>query len=42
VLGRGRRLFEAATEVSKLELVEAKPFRSGIVLLSYRTASPLP
>jgi dihydrofolate reductase len=38
VLGRGRRLFEAATEVPKLELGDARPFRSGIVLLSYRTA----
>jgi dihydrofolate reductase len=36
VLGRGVRLFEAATGVPKLELVEARPFRSGIVLLTYR------
>ena len=37
VLGRGERLFAGATEVSKLRLVEARPFRSGIVLLRYRT-----
>lgn len=37
VLGRGRRLFEGATTVRKLDLVEAKPFRAGVVLLTYRT-----
>jgi dihydrofolate reductase len=36
VLGRGRRLFEDAS--GKLELVQAQPFRSGIVLLRYRVA----
>jgi dihydrofolate reductase len=39
VLGRGDRLFADATEVSRLRLVEAQPFRSGIVLLRYRTSS---
>jgi hypothetical protein len=38
VLGRGRRLFADATEVPRLRLVETQPFRSGIVLLRYRTA----
>jgi dihydrofolate reductase len=38
VLGRGERLFADATEVSTLRLVEAQSFRSGIVLLRYRTA----
>jgi dihydrofolate reductase len=38
VLGRGRRLFADATEVPRLRLVESQPFRSGIVLLRYRTA----
>jgi dihydrofolate reductase len=38
VLGRGERLFADATEVPKLRLLEATPFRSGIVLLSYRPA----
>jgi dihydrofolate reductase len=38
VLGRGRRLFEDATTVPRLRLVETRPFRSGIVLLRYRTA----
>ena len=38
VLGRGRRLFEGVTAVPKLRLVETRPFRSGIVLLRYRTA----
>lgn len=39
VLGRGRRLFADSTEVPRLRLVEAQPFRSGIVLLRYRTAA---
>lgn len=38
VLGRGKRLFADATGVPSLRLVEAQPFRSGIVLLRYRTA----
>jgi dihydrofolate reductase len=38
VLGRGRRLFEDATEVPPLELVETRPFASGVVLLRYRTS----
>ena len=36
VLGRGKRLFEDATGMPKLELLEAKPFRSGVVLLTYK------
>ena len=38
VLGRGERLFADAIEVPRLQLVETQPFRSGIVLLRYRTA----
>ena len=38
VVGRGHRLFEDATNVPKLRLVETRPFRSGIVLQRYRTA----
>ena len=38
VLGRGRRLFADATNVPRLQLAEARPFRSGIMLLRYRTA----
>ena len=34
VLGAGTRLFEAAA--GALELVETRPFRSGVVLLRYR------
>jgi dihydrofolate reductase len=37
VLGRGQRLFADATEVPPLRLVENQSFRSGIVLLRYRT-----
>lgn len=39
VIGEGRRLFEGATGVPKLRLVEERPFASGIVLLRYRAAS---
>jgi dihydrofolate reductase len=35
-VGRGRRLFEDTTNVRRLELVQAKPHRSGVVLLTYR------
>ena len=38
VLGRGRRLFADAAYVPRLQLAEARPFRSGIMLLRYRTA----
>jgi dihydrofolate reductase len=38
VVGRGRRLFEDATDVSKLNFVEAKSYHSGVVLLLYRSA----
>jgi dihydrofolate reductase len=36
VLGRGQRLFDGATNLPRLQLVETLPFRSGIVLLRYR------
>lgn len=36
VVGHGRRLFTDA-RFSQLRLVESRPFRSGIVLLRYRT-----
>lgn len=37
VLGGGARLFEDATTMPRLRLVETRPFRSGVVLLRYRT-----
>jgi dihydrofolate reductase len=39
VLGRGRRLFQDAQDVPRLELLEARPFRSGTVLVRYAVAS---
>lgn len=36
VVARGRRLFPEAIAEVKLDLVEAKPYRSGVVLLTYR------
>jgi dihydrofolate reductase len=39
VVGCGRRLFEDATNVPELELVEATSYRSGVVLLIYRHAA---
>jgi dihydrofolate reductase len=41
VIGRGERLFTGATGVPPLRLIEARPFRSGVVLLRYRTRAPL-
>jgi dihydrofolate reductase len=38
VLGAGRSLFRTAPERMHLHLVEARPFRSGSVLLTYRPA----
>ena len=38
VLGRGRRLFPDGSAVPRLRLVEATPFRSGVVLLRHRAA----
>lgn len=35
VIGRGARLFDDATDVGKLRLVECRPFRSGVVLTRY-------
>ena len=39
VLGTGARLFEAA-DLGALSLVEARPFGSGVVLLTYRPTTP--
>ncbi|RSN28195.1 dihydrofolate reductase [Amycolatopsis sp. WAC 04169] len=39
VVGEGRRLFDGATGVPKLRLVEEKAFASGVVLLRYRAAN---
>jgi dihydrofolate reductase len=36
VLGHGRRLFGGGTPVPTLQLLETRPFRSGVVLLRYR------
>jgi dihydrofolate reductase len=38
VLGHGKRLFADARGVPRLRLAESRAFRSGIVLLRYRTA----
>jgi dihydrofolate reductase len=38
VLGQGRRLFPDRSAAGSLHLVEARPFRSGVVLLRYRPA----
>lgn len=38
VLGRGERLFADAVGMPGLRLIEATPFRSGVVLLRYRAA----
>src|SRR4051794_7838047 len=38
VVGRGTRLFDDATNVPPLELIESRAFASGVVLLRYRAA----
>ena len=38
VLGSGKRLFRDGSNTTALRLVEAKPFSSGVVLLSYQPA----
>jgi dihydrofolate reductase len=40
IIGHGRRLFESATTRPRLQLAEARPFRSGVVLLTYGAACP--
>ena len=40
VLGRGRRLFADDSTSTTLELVEAKPASSGVIIASYRTTDP--
>jgi dihydrofolate reductase len=37
-VGRGRRLFPDEAAVRRLQLVESRAFRSGVVLLRYRTS----
>jgi dihydrofolate reductase len=36
IVGHGRRLFEGDASRAKLELADSVPFRSGVVLLTYR------
>jgi hypothetical protein len=38
VVGAGQRLFEDAGSAGSLRLLEARPFRSGVVLVRYRPA----
>jgi dihydrofolate reductase len=40
VLGSGKRLFPDGNEKKMLTLAESRPFPSGVVLLTYRTAKP--
>lgn len=36
ILGSGKRLFPGGAHARKLQLVETKPFRSGVVVLTYQ------
>jgi dihydrofolate reductase len=38
VLGEGKRLFEGIKDKTKLELIEEKPFKTGVILLKYKPA----
>lgn len=37
VVGRGRKMFQDVDHIRKLQLVAANPYRSGIILLTYRS-----
>jgi dihydrofolate reductase len=39
VLGSGKRLFQDGLDMKTLRLVEAKPFRTGAVVLTYQPAA---
>jgi dihydrofolate reductase len=40
ILGQGRRLLQSKPVQPTLQLVDATPFRSGVVLLTYRVTAP--
>jgi class 3 adenylate cyclase len=42
VLGSGKRLFRAATDITHLQLVDARTFASGVTVLSYRPTDRVP
>jgi dihydrofolate reductase len=37
VVGRGKRLFQEGSQMEQLKLVEAKPFSTGVVALTYQS-----
>lgn len=39
ILGSGKRIFREGGQQKKLKLIEAKPFASGVVVLSYEPAA---
>ena len=41
VAGKGKRLFADDGDLQRLQLVEAKPTRSGVVILTYRLPEPV-
>ena len=42
VLGSGKRLFRDATDITHLQLVDARAFESGVAVLTYRPADRVP
>lgn len=38
VLGSGKRIFQDASDIKSLKLVDSKTFRSGVVVLTYEPA----
>ena len=42
VLGSGKRLFRAATDITHLRLVDTRAFASGVTVLTYRPADRVP
>jgi dihydrofolate reductase len=39
VVGRGKRLFQNGSQMERLKLVEARPFSTGVVALTYQSSS---
>jgi class 3 adenylate cyclase/dihydrofolate reductase len=42
LLGSGKRLFRAATDITHLQLVDTRTFASGVTVLTYRPADRVP
>jgi dihydrofolate reductase len=39
VVGKGKRLFQDGSQMTGLKLIEAKPFSTGVVALTYQSSN---